>query len=73
MRRWSDTLPVPETMLTLVSGRPETMIGTIRRELLAIRPNLPFVRIEPYEGLIALEARPWRLGATMFFGASTVR
>lgn len=67
----SDTLPVPETLLIRVSGRPEAMIGTIRRELLAMRPNLPFVRIEPYEGLIAPEARSWRLGATMFsaFGA----
>jgi putative ABC transport system permease protein len=67
----SDTLPVPETLLIRVSGRPEAMIGTIRRELLAMRPNLPYVRIEPYEGLIAPEARSWRLGASMFsaFGA----
>jgi ABC-type antimicrobial peptide transport system permease subunit len=47
------------------------MIRTIRQELLTMRPNLPYVRIEPYEDLIAPEARSWRLGASMFsaFGA----
>jgi ABC-type antimicrobial peptide transport system permease subunit len=67
----SDTLPVPEMLLLRVSGEPEAMVGTIRRELLAMRSDLPYVRIEPYEGLIAPEARSWRLGATMFsaFGA----
>jgi hypothetical protein len=67
----SDTLAVPETMLVRVSGRPEAMIRTIRQELLTMRSNLPYVRIEPYEDLIAPEARSWRLGASMFsaFGA----
>lgn len=67
----SDTVAVPEMMLVRVSGRPEAMIDAIRRELLAMRPDLPYVRIEPYEELIAPEARSWRLGASMFsaFGA----
>jgi ABC-type antimicrobial peptide transport system permease subunit len=62
----SDSLPVPEALLVRVSGRAESMIGVIRRELLALRPSLPYVRIEPYEGLISPQTRSWRLGATMF-------
>ncbi|MGH7714065.1 MAG: ABC transporter permease, partial [Gemmatimonadaceae bacterium] len=67
----SDSLVVPEAVLVRVSGSPESMVSTIRRELLALRPNLPYVRVEPYEGLISPQARSWRLGASIFsaFGA----
>ncbi|HJU73981.1 MAG TPA: ADOP family duplicated permease [Gemmatimonadaceae bacterium] len=62
----SDSVVVPEALLVRVSASPESMIGAIRRELLALRPSLPYVRIEPYEDLITPQARSWRLGAVMF-------
>ncbi|HSA56754.1 MAG TPA: ADOP family duplicated permease [Gemmatimonadaceae bacterium] len=56
----------PEILLVRVTGRPEHMVETVRRELLALREDLPYVRIDPYEALISPQARSWRLGATMF-------
>ena len=38
----------------------------VRRELQALRGDLPYVQVRPYEELIAPQKRAWRLGATMF-------
>jgi len=62
---------VPQLMLVRVSGDPQRWTEPIRRELLAIRPDLPYVRLRPYQDLVDGRARSWRLGATMLtiFGA----
>jgi ABC-type antimicrobial peptide transport system permease subunit len=62
----TDSTAVPEALLVRVSDSPESMISTIRREMLALQPNLPYVRVEPYEQLISPQARSWRMGATIF-------
>jgi hypothetical protein len=56
----------PDALLVRVSGAPERMIDVVRRQLLALHGDLPYVRIEPYGARIAPQARSWRLGATMF-------
>ncbi len=66
---------VPQTMLVRTSGDPERWTEPIRRELLAIRPDLPYVRLRPYQDLVDGRARSWRLGASMltvFGGLSLV-
>jgi hypothetical protein len=62
----NDSTAVPEALLVRVSGSPTSMISVIRREMLALRPNLPYVRVEPYMDLISPQARSWQLGATIF-------
>ncbi len=52
----------------IVRTRPgdREVAGTIRRTLAAQWPNLPYVRIAWYRDLLAAQARPWSLGATLF-------
>ena len=38
----------------------------IRRQMQDAVPNLPFVSVNPLEGLVSPQKRSWRLGATMF-------
>ena len=38
----------------------------VRRQLQAAVPNLPYVSLNPLEGLVSPQKRSWRLGATMF-------
>ena len=62
---------IPQLLLFRVSGDPTRWTEPIRRELLAIRPDLPYVRLRPYQNTINSRARAWQLGATMLtvFGA----
>jgi putative ABC transport system permease protein len=62
---------LPGAILVRVSGDPASVIMTIRRELQALAPTMPFVQVKPYSELVAQQLQPWRLGATMFtlFGA----
>jgi ABC-type antimicrobial peptide transport system permease subunit len=50
--------------------RPRGALGAstngVRRQLQAAVPNLPFVSLNPLEGLVSPQKRSWRLGATMF-------
>lgn len=61
----------PSAMLVRVSGDSDARIPTIRRELQALAPTMPFVQVRSYDELVAPQLQPWRLGATMFalFGA----
>jgi len=66
---------VPGMLLVRGTGDPERWSESIRKELLAIRPDLPYVRIRPYQDLVDGRARSWRLGASMltvFGGLSLV-
>ena len=56
----------PAEILIRVSGHPEASVESIRRELLAVRGDMPYIQVETYESLIAPQAKSWRLGATMF-------
>jgi predicted permease len=56
----------PRDILVSVAGPPDRMIPLIRRELTALRSDLPYLRIQPYEALIAPQMKSWRLGATLF-------
>jgi predicted permease len=62
---------LPSQLLVRGTGDPERWSEPIRKELLAIRPDLPYVRIRPYQDLVDGRARSWRLGASMLtvFGA----
>jgi len=57
---------LPDAMLVRVSGDPPAIVPAMRRELQALAPTMPFVRIQSYEELVAPQLQPWRLGATMF-------
>jgi putative ABC transport system permease protein len=62
---------IPQLLLVRVTGNPDRFTEPIRKELLAIRPDLPYVRVTQYQRTIDSRARSWRLGATMLtvFGA----
>lgn len=64
----------PGAMLVRVSGDPAAIIPTVRKELQALAPSMPFVQVRPYSELVAPQLQPWRLGATMFtlFGVIAV-
>jgi predicted permease len=56
----------PGHLLVATTGRPELLVEPVRRELQALRGDLPYVSARPFEELIAPQKRSWRLGATMF-------
>jgi putative ABC transport system permease protein len=56
----------PQIILVRTAGPPDGLVESLRRSLLALRPDLPYVHIQPYEELIANQARSWRLGAIVF-------
>jgi hypothetical protein len=66
---------LPSQLLVRTPGAVERWSEPIRKELLAIRPDLPYVRIRPYQDLIDGRVRSWRLGAamlTVFGGLSLI-
>jgi predicted permease len=56
----------PGAMLVRVSGDPARIIPSVRKELQALAPTMPFVQVRPYSTLVAPQLQPWRLGAIMF-------
>ncbi|MEX2180052.1 MAG: ADOP family duplicated permease [Gemmatimonadaceae bacterium] len=56
----------PAGVVARAHGDPTALIGTIRREIQSIVPNMPFVRVEAFSERVAEQLRPWRLGSTMF-------
>jgi predicted permease len=56
----------PSAMLVRVSGDPGAIVPSVRRELQALAPTMPFVQVRSYSELVAPQLQPWRLGATMF-------
>ena len=56
----------PSNLLVATNGPPEQMVEPIRKELQALRGDLPYVNVRPFEEIIAPQKRSWRLGATMF-------
>src|SRR5262249_19049763 len=62
--------PVSKTASVVLLVRPRgDLAGStngIRRQLQAAVPNLPYVSLNPLEGLVSPQKRSWRLGAMMF-------
>ena len=56
----------PSALLVRTSGEPGAIAETIRRELQALSPSMPFVKVASFESLVAPQLQSWRLGATMF-------
>lgn len=56
----------PSALFIRTAGAPLELAETVRRELLALDPSQPFVRVQPYADLVSPGKRPWRLGAAMF-------
>jgi predicted permease len=48
------------------TGDPGASIDAVRRALLSVSPNLPWVDIQPLNRRLDSQLRPWRLGASMF-------
>jgi ABC-type antimicrobial peptide transport system permease subunit len=61
----------PDALLVRAARGVPQVAGTVRREIQALAPDMPYVAVQSYEELVAPERQPWRLGATMFtiFGA----
>jgi predicted permease len=59
-------IATPSNLLVAASGPPELLVEPIRKELQALRGDLPYVSVRPFEEIIAPQKRSWRLGATMF-------
>ena len=55
-----------QAMVVRVDPRAGDIAPTVRREMQALAPNMPFVQVEPYTQRVERQVRPWRLGATMF-------
>ena len=60
------TAQAPTTLIVRADGGMEAVAGTLRRELQALSPDMPFVKVSSFEQLVAPQLQGWRLGATMF-------
>lgn len=61
-----DSSSVVTALVVRTRGRPEDLIGTVRRAMQEAAANLPFTRVTPLTELLAPSIRPWRLGSAMF-------
>ena len=61
--QWSGSLRI---LFVRTEGDPRSLIGEMRREVVAAAPQATYVDIRPLIDLLDPEVRPWRLGATMF-------
>jgi predicted permease len=62
----------PATMMEVRTSRdPAALVGAVRRAVLSVASDLPWVDIQPVSRRLDPQIRPWRLGASMFsaFGA----
>ena len=48
------------------TGDPGASVEAVRRALLSVSPDLPWVDIQPLNRRLDSQLRPWRLGASMF-------
>jgi hypothetical protein len=46
-------------------GNAEALLGSVRREVQALSPDLPFVEVRSLADLLAPQVRPWRMGAAV--------
>ncbi len=56
----------PSVIFVRVGAASPELFDRLRREILAADPGVRYVQVQPLRELIDPQARPWRLGATMF-------
>ncbi|HEX8358872.1 MAG TPA: ABC transporter permease [Longimicrobium sp.] len=58
-------------LVVRVAGRGEDQVASVRRDLAAMDPGLPYLDVQPLTAVIAPQLRPWRAGAVLLgaFGA----
>ena len=63
--------PGVSSLLIRTAGPAAPLVGTVRHEIQASSPDLPYPNIDPMPELFANQLRPWRLGSSLFtlFGA----
>jgi predicted permease len=59
------------SLIIRTAGPAASLAGTVRREIQASSPDLPYPNIDPMPEMFADQLRPWRLGSSLFtlFGA----
>ena len=59
------------SLIVRTAGPAAALAGTVRQEIQASSPDLPYPGIDPMPALFADQLRPWRLGSSLFtlFGA----
>jgi predicted permease len=64
----------PSVMFVRLTKWNPSVVSSIRREIQALAPTMPFVQIRSVGELLEPQMQPWRLGATMFtlFGTIAV-
>ena len=63
--------PVRGLLMRTTSGA-DALAAPIRRIVVGQRPNVPFVRVQPYVNLLDRQMRPWQLGTTLLVWFSTL-
>lgn len=69
LAREQDPAPISwggPALVVRISGPAAALTGSVRTALQALRPDLPFVAVEPVSEIIRPEILPYRLGATLF-------
>ncbi len=58
-------------VIVRATGDPNALVEPLRRAMQTVSAGLPFADVKPMASALALELRPWRLGASLFgaFGA----
>jgi putative ABC transport system permease protein len=64
----------PQVVLVRPRGPAAEILPAVRAAIRGAAPNLPFVNVRTLEDIADVQARSWRLGATLFglFGAAAV-
>jgi putative ABC transport system permease protein len=59
------------SLIVRTAGPAASLVGTVRLEIQANSPDLPYPNIDPMPQLFADQLRPWQLGSSLFtlFGA----
>jgi predicted permease len=56
----------PDYLFVRTAGSSALMVESVRRQIQALAPDLPYVSVRPMMEEVSPEMRPWQLGATMF-------
>jgi putative ABC transport system permease protein len=59
-------------LLIRTTGKPGTFVEPLRREIAALRPDLPYVEVVPFAEILDGQYSSWRLGANLFSGFALV-
>jgi predicted permease len=57
---------VASVLLVRPSGRPESILGSVRNQVQSVVPGRPFVEVKTLQNILEPQYRPWLLGARAF-------